>query len=96
MKTLALPLLLLLITTCFLSCKTETVNSVTAFTTPFETSKGMETATYEQVIAFYIKLAKEFPEINIQTIGSTDSNKPLHIVTYNPEGDFNFKEHHGK
>jgi len=91
MKTLALPLLLLLITTCFLSCKTETVNSVTAFTTPFETSKGMETATYEQVIAFYIKLAKEFPEINIQTIGSTDSNKPLHIVTYNPEGDFNFK-----
>ncbi|MFT5736728.1 MAG: hypothetical protein ACJAU2_001125 [Maribacter sp.] len=50
----------------------------------------METATYEQVIAFYIKLAKEFPEINIQTIGSTDSNKPLHMVTYNTDSDFNF------
>lgn len=92
MKSLSIRLLILLITTCFLSCKTETEYSAIESPTPFETSKGMETATYEQVIAFYIKLAKEFPEINIQTIGSTDSSKPLHIVTYNTDGDFNFKK----
>ena len=45
-----------------------------------------------KVIDFYISLAKEFPEVNIQTIGETDSGKPLHIVTYSKEGDFNFQK----
>jgi hypothetical protein len=91
MKTLPIRLLIVLITTCFFSFEKETENSDIEYPTPFETSKGMETATYKQVIAFYIKLAKEFPEINIQNIGSIDSDKPLHIVTYNMDGDFNFK-----
>ena len=43
--------------------------------TPFDTSKGAETATYEEVID-YINLAKEFPEINIQAMGSLWNNVP--------------------
>ncbi|MFH6604773.1 M14 family metallopeptidase [Maribacter algicola] len=62
------------------------------FQTPFENSNGNETPTYLQVIDFYIQLAKEFPEINIQTIGETDSGYPLNLVTYNPDGNFNFSK----
>jgi hypothetical protein len=91
MKPCYLRLFLALITVFFISCDEQTGDKKVELVTPFETSKGMETATYEQVIAFYIELAKEFPEINIQTIGSTDSGKPLHMVTYNPDSDFNFK-----
>lgn len=75
-----------------ISCEQQSENSATNFPTKFETSNGLETATYDEVIAFYIKLAKEFPEINIQTIGNTDSDNPLHIVTFNTDGDFNFKK----
>ncbi len=85
------PLLIVLIA-CLFSCEKQHENVSKEFPTPFETSNGMETATYDQVIDFYIKLAKEFPEINIQTIGQTDFGKPLHIVTFNTDGNFNFKK----
>lgn len=65
-------------------------DEVDTYKTVFESTKGEETATYEETISFYIRLAKEFPEINIQTIGETDSGFPLHVVTFNPDGDFNF------
>ncbi|MCB0474298.1 MAG: M14 family metallopeptidase [Flavobacteriaceae bacterium] len=58
--------------------------------TTFEKSKGTETATYEQIIAFYKKLAATYPEIEMQTMGPTDSGEPLHIVTLNPDREFNF------
>ena len=74
------------------SCEPQQVDQVADFQTHFELSEGLETATYLQTIEFYIRLAKEVPEINIQTIGETDSGLPLHIVTYNPEGDFNFQK----
>ncbi|MEK6151661.1 M14 family metallopeptidase [Flavobacteriaceae bacterium 3-367] len=74
------------------SCETIQEDKVAEFPTPFETSKGLESATYLQVIDFYIQLAKEFPEINIQTIGETDSGLPLHVVTYNRDSDFNFQK----
>ena len=82
----------ILVFLCFLSCETTAEDESINFPTHFETSKGLETATYLQTIDFYMQLAKEFPEINIQTIGETDSGNPLHIVTYNSEGDFNFKK----
>ena len=62
------------------------------FPTVFEESEGMQTATYTEVIDFYLRLAKEFPSINVQTIGSTDSGHPLHLVTYNPDANFNFQK----
>lgn len=74
------------------SCEEKQVDQTLDFQTYFEISKGENTATYGQVMDFYITLAKEFPEINIQTIGETDSGFPLHMVTYNPEGDFNFQK----
>ena len=91
MKPCYLQLVIALITVSFISCDKQVGTEKVELLTPFETSKGMKTATYEEVIDFYIELAKEFPEINVQTIGSTDSNKPLHMVTYNYDGDFNFK-----
>ena len=64
---------------------------VEIYKTVFESTDGEETATYEETISFYIRLAKEFPEVNIQTIGETDSGFPLHMVTFNPDGDFNLE-----
>ncbi|WP_299521575.1 M14 family metallopeptidase [Winogradskyella sp.] len=53
------------------------------FTTVFEKSNGLETATYEETIQYYTDLADSYKEISIREIGETDSGKPLHIVTLN-------------
>ncbi|MDO6809579.1 M14 family metallopeptidase [Zobellia galactanivorans] len=84
---------LLVLTLLFCSsCESEQDDQTADYKTRFELSKGTETATYLETIDFYIRLAKDFPEINMQTIGSTDSGYPLHIITYNPDGDFNLKK----
>ncbi len=75
-----------------LSCESETEDKIGDFQTHFEQTQGKETATYLQVVDFYIQLAKEFPEINLQTLGETDSGLPLHVVTFNTDGDFNFQK----
>jgi len=85
-------LLVFILCTFLISCENKQEDQKTEFITPFESSEGKETPTYAETLDFYIALAKEFPEINIQTIGETDSGYPLHVVTYNPEGDFNFKK----
>ncbi len=77
---------------CLVACEHKPEEKVAEFPTHFETTEGTETATYLQVVDFYIRLAKEFPEINVQTVGETDSGQPLHIATYNPDGDFNFNK----
>ncbi len=82
----------LLVLILFSTCKTEQEDKASDFPTHFEQTDGEETATYLQTVDFYIQLAKEFPEINLQTMGETDSGYPLHIVTYNPDGDFNFQK----
>ncbi|MBP2830798.1 M14 family metallopeptidase [Aquimarina sp. U1-2] len=76
----------------FFSCTTsEKRNKNTIdFTTTFEKSKGVETATYDEVITFYTSLANVYPEIDIQEIGITDSGKPLHLVILNPDLEFDF------
>ncbi len=80
--------LLLLIT----SCNTKNNKTDFDFETQFEKSKGTETATYQQTIEYYTNLADSFSEISIQSIGETDSGKPLHIATLNPDAEFNFSE----
>ncbi|WP_425077208.1 M14 family metallopeptidase [Psychroserpens sp. S379A] len=81
-------LLLILLTSCTSSKKNEiSIN----FTTIFERSNGTETATYDDVISFYSNLAETYPEISIKAIGETDSGKPLHIVTLNPNLEFDFE-----
>ena len=61
------------------------------FETHFEKSNGLETTTYQQTIQLYTDLAEVYPEILIQEIGETDSGKPLHIITLNPDKEFDFK-----
>ncbi|MEA1786846.1 M14 family metallopeptidase [Arenibacter sp. GZD96] len=75
-----------------ISCQQPEKHKILDFQTPYENSSELETATYEDIIAFYIQLAKKFPEINVQTLGETDSGYPLHLVSYNPDGDFNFQK----
>ncbi|WP_405383512.1 M14 family metallopeptidase [Maribacter sp. LLG6340-A2] len=86
------PLLLIFTITLLISCNEVEENYKKEFPTPYELSNELETATYDQVLDFYKKLAKEFSSINMQTIGTTDSGEPLHVVTFSPKGNFNFKK----
>ncbi|MCB4799889.1 M14 family metallopeptidase [Neotamlana laminarinivorans] len=77
--------LLLIISSCSQAEKTHN------FKTVFEKNDGKETATYNETISFYKKLAQAYSSIKIDSFGLTDSNKPLHLVTLNPNNEFNFK-----
>lgn len=66
-------------------------NSDLTLKTIFEKSEGSQTATYQQTIYYYYKLAELFPQISIQPIGNTDAGKPLHIVTYNTGGEQSYE-----
>ncbi|OUR91432.1 hypothetical protein A9Q87_10770 [Flavobacteriales bacterium 34_180_T64] len=81
---------LLLLFIIFTSCNSDNHKPHYSFITAFEKSEGLETATYEQTIQFYTNLAHRYSEISIQSIGETDSGKPLHFVTLNPDGEFDF------
>ncbi len=80
MRPYYIAVLMLLLSACNSTNKEETEE----FRTLFETSEGRETPEYEDVMAYYMKLARTFPDINLQTMEDTDSGHPLHIVTYNP------------
>ncbi len=71
-----------------ISCNSENKNADFDFTTVFESSNGTETATYQQVIEFYTQLADNYTSIAIYSMGKTDSGKPLHLVTFNPNRSF--------
>ncbi|GAA4111916.1 M14 family metallopeptidase [Aquimarina addita] len=89
MRTIPLIISTLLINIVVLAQKTDSSNF--DFTTVFEKSNGKETPVYKEVILYYQQLAIAFPEINIQEVGTTDSGYPLHIVTLNPDREFDFK-----
>ena len=72
------------------SCKKDPEKEKLNFSTKFELSNGLETATYEETISYYLRLAKDYSEINVQNIGTTDYGLPLHLVTFNPDANFNF------
>ncbi|WP_178984459.1 M14 family metallopeptidase [Winogradskyella helgolandensis] len=61
----------------------ENKNIEVDFTTIFEKSEGLETATYYETIKYYQDLANSYPEISLQEIGETDAGKPLHMATLN-------------
>ena len=83
---------ILVVIILLVSCSSEKDKKVYDFTTIFEASNGLETATYKQTIQFYNNLAEAYPEVSIQAIGETDSGKPLHLVTLNLDATFNFSE----
>ncbi len=74
----------LCITIAFIYC-----NSALAQLTRFEKSKGLETATYEETIAFYKTLAGKSKLIAVQHKGATDAGYPLPIVLVNADGTHN-------
>ena len=80
----------------FFSCSSEKKDANFDFTTTFEASLGTETADYEELIEFYTQLAKKYTSVAIYTMGKTDSGKPLHLATFNPnrtfESEFSEKE----
>jgi hypothetical protein len=55
--------------------------------TRFETSRGTETATYQEAIAFYQQLDKASTQVRMLTTGPTDAGYPLHLVLVSPDAD---------
>jgi hypothetical protein len=88
MKRLLRSLLVLFLA---IACQESEEHPEADYPTPYENGNGNQTPTYAEVLDFYMELAREFPEVNIQTLGETDSGQPLHLVTYNPDGNFNFQ-----
>lgn len=62
------------------------------FLTTYEKGNGNQTATYEETIAYFQLLDKNFETISMEEMGLTDSGEPLHIVTFNPDKKFDFKK----
>ena len=81
----------ILICCLIMACNSEEKSQNFNFTTTFETSEGTKTATYEETISYYEALADHHKEIHIQSIGETDSGKPLHLVTLSANSEFDFE-----
>ena len=68
----------------FLNCAEKPEPEDFDLETQFEKSKGTQTPTYDEVIAYYQKLDSAYVSIKTYEIGKTDSGLPLTLVTYNP------------
>lgn len=69
------------------------VNTLSAqkFSTVFEQSQGKQTASYQELIAYYEKLSATYPSLQLQEIGATDTRYPLHIVYYSQDQNFSIR-----
>jgi len=66
------------------------------FTTTFESSNGLKTATYGETIYYYNSLAIKYPSISIFQMGETDSGLPLHVIVFDPQNEKHSKENFSK
>ncbi|OJJ21715.1 hypothetical protein BKI52_14535 [marine bacterium AO1-C] len=66
-------------------------NNRAKLTTKFEKTRGTETVTYEEGIAYLQMLAKTFKTIQLQEVGTTDIGKPLHLAIFSLSQDFDPK-----
>ena len=78
----------LLLPLLFFSLFAQAAPADTTLTTPFERSKGMRTATYEECIAFYKRLAAAHSNIMVGDVGITDIGYPAHAIYYTNDGRF--------
>ena len=62
------------------------------YKTVFEKGNGNQSATYRETIDFYTTLDRDFKTIDMRAIGFDDSGQPLHIVTFNPDKNFDFDQ----
>lgn len=61
-------------------------------TSRFERSNGKQSAPYQEVIAFYEKLDKQYDVIKMEEAGPSDAAYPLHVVYYSGDGNFRIKD----
>ncbi len=66
----------------------------TQYETLFEKSGGKQTPAYEDVIAYFAALASDFDQVKMVEMGITDAGLPLHVVIYDPSGEFDPKVWH--
>jgi len=65
-----------------------------AWETPFEAAVNTS-ATYQQTIAFYERLAKAYPnQFNLSAVGDTDAGHPLHLAVFSADGQFSPRSAH--
>ncbi len=60
------------------------------YDTYFEKGNENQSANYQETIKYYTLLAHDFPTIKMQEMGLTDSGYPLHMITFNPDKQFDF------
>lgn len=60
--------------------------------TPFEKGNKNQSTTYEECISYYQFLAANSDKIEMRTMGLTDSGKPLHIIVFSENKNFNFNQ----
>ena len=57
------------------------------YPTPFESGDGNQTTTWEQCVAFYQKLAEDFPTVlRLWQIGESDNGLPMHAGVVTADG----------
>lgn len=54
----------------------------------FETSNGLETATYFEAITWYKEIDKKSNKVFVKEMGMTDAGHPLHLVLVSGDGKF--------
>ena len=62
------------------------------FVTPFEKGNGNQSTTYEECISFYEALDEAYSTIKMVQKGTTDSGKPLYLVLYSNDGQFDYDD----
>ena len=86
--------LILFVVLCCVSCDFSNyiLKQDYDFTTVFEKSGGVETATYPEVIDYYENLAAIYSTVSLQKMGETDSGEPLHLAIYSRNGKFDLDD----
>ncbi|MFH7011285.1 M14 family metallopeptidase [Flavobacterium sp. FlaQc-52] len=60
------------------------------YDTFFEKGNGNQAADYHETIKYYTLLSQDFPTVQMQEMGLTDSGYPLHMISFNPDAAFDF------
>jgi hypothetical protein len=82
---------------CFLFLLLGTYQvSAQTFETVFERSGGTKTATYSEGIGWWKHLSNHYPVVQMQTMGPTDSGRPLNLITVSADKTFDFDTLHAR
>ncbi len=65
--------------------------SQTSYKTPFELGNGNQSPTFEEMMAYYAILGKDFDNIKIFEKGTADDGTPMSFVVFDSSKKFDFK-----